>query len=202
MLVAASVEDPSVFTSNDLGVLTKVVADAWRSGADRDWSVRAGTLDWSCTATADHAVDTVLAPAFFLASRNRHHYPAFAPFTLGPQPSLEVLVEGLETASRILIAVVTSAESGDRAIIWQQPKAHLAPPQDFVPRGSLELALHTHDICTGLGTPFDPPRDLCERLRQHTRSWPAWTSPGWRSLTLDGDPWADLLLASGRWPTR
>src|SRR5687768_18571488 len=43
-----------VFSPGDLAALTEVVADAWRLGADRDWSVPAGTLEWSCTHTADH----------------------------------------------------------------------------------------------------------------------------------------------------
>ncbi|MGH9276331.1 MAG: hypothetical protein ACRDZU_16930, partial [Acidimicrobiales bacterium] len=72
------------FSCVDLVALTAEVVDAWRAGADADWSARAGTLSWSCTHTADHAVDTVLAPAFFLASRNRDHYPAFEPSTMGP----------------------------------------------------------------------------------------------------------------------
>ena len=58
-----------VFSPGDLAALTEVVAEAWHLGADRDWSVPAGTLEWSCTHTADHAVDTLLAPAFNLASR-------------------------------------------------------------------------------------------------------------------------------------
>lgn len=65
------------FTCDDLGTLASLVADAWRSGADRDWSARAGDLEWSCTRTADHAIDTVLAPAFFLASRRSDDHPAY-----------------------------------------------------------------------------------------------------------------------------
>ena len=53
-----------------------------------------------------------------------------------------------------------------------------------MPRGGLELALHGHDVCAGLGVPFDPPTDLCERLRAHTQDWPHWSSPGWSPLTM------------------
>ncbi len=187
-----------VFSCDDLDALTRIVAEAWRSGEDRDWSARAGTLEWSCTKTADHAVDAVLAPAFFLASRKRDDYPTGEPFTIGHDPRPVALVEGVETAARILSAVVIAAEPDVRAIIWRRPQVELGRPEDFVARGALELILHAHDVCTGLGVAFEPPPDLCDRLRDHTRSWPAWSSPGWKQLTMAGDPWVDLLGSSGR----
>jgi hypothetical protein len=186
------------FSCEDLDDLTRVVAGAWRSGADRDWSARAGTLEWSCLQTADHAVDTVLAPAFFLASRKLDNYPGFEPFTMGSDAAPHELVEGVETAARVLSAVVRTAEPNARAIIWRRPRVETRGPADFVPRGALELILHTHDVCSGLDIAFIPPSALCERLRQHARSWPHWSSPGWTQLSMTGDPWADLLRSSGR----
>jgi len=189
-----------IFSCDELDELTSVVTSAWRSGSDRDWSARAGTLEWSCTRTADHAVDTVLAPAFFLASRKRDGYPEFEPSTLGPRPRPETLVEGLETATRILSAVVNAAEPEARAVIWCGPVVEVRGAADFVPRGALELILHGHDVCTGIDVPFDPPAELCELLRHHTRSWPLWDLPGWTQLAMTGEPWLDLLRASGRHP--
>jgi len=63
------------FTSADLLQLSYQVGQAWAAGAGRDWSVPAGTLEWSCLRTVDHAVDCVYAPAFFLASRRVDDYP-------------------------------------------------------------------------------------------------------------------------------
>jgi hypothetical protein len=189
-----------IFSCDELDELTRLVADAWRSASDRDWSARAGTLEWSCTRTADHAVDTVLAPAFFLASRKQDGYPEFEPFTLGPHPRPETLVEGLETATRILSAVVSATGPEARAAIWYRPQVEVRGPMDFVPRGALELILHAHDVCTGLDVQFNPPVELCERLRQHTQSWPLWNMPGWTQPAMTGEPWADLLRASGRLP--
>lgn len=186
-----------MFDCDDLMTLADLVAEAWTTGAARDWSAPAGTLDWSCTATADHTVDTVLAPAFFLASRKLDGYPAFEPSTLGAAPSVPDLVEGLMTAARILTAVVTTAPPDARARIWNRPP-ETRGPADFVPRAGLELILHAHDVCTGLGVPFMPPAPLVGRLREHTRDWPFWRSPGWAPLTPHGDPWVDLLRSSGR----
>jgi hypothetical protein len=56
------------FTVDDLHVISNLVAAAWMSAADRDWSVGSGTVEWSCSATADHAVDCVYAPAMFRAA--------------------------------------------------------------------------------------------------------------------------------------
>jgi hypothetical protein len=70
-------------------------------------------------------------------------------------------------------------------------------PRDFPPRAATELILHAHDVCVGLGVPFEPPAPLCERLREHTRPWPMWTI-AWHGLGATGDPWGDLLAGSGR----
>ena len=189
---------PDIFSVEDLGVLTSLVTSAWSTGRDRDWGAKAGTLDWTCTETADHAVDTVLAPAFFLASRAQDDYPNFGwdPFTMGPEPTPEQLVHGLETAARILSAVVSTAAPDARAVIWRWPEVETRPPGDFIPRGGLELILHAHDVCTGLRVPFEPPAGLCHRLREHTRPWPVWSL--WQEFPNTDDPWGDLLHASDR----
>ena len=186
------------FSDDDLCVLSEVVSEAWASAADRDWSVPAGSLDWSCLATADHAVDCVYAPAFFLASRRTDAYPeAGGDLTLGPRATPARLVESLAIATRILGAVVRSSDGHERAVIFRRPEVVVAGPDDFVPRGALELVLHAHDVCAGLGVPFEPPADLCLRLREHTRPWPVWTS-AWQGLRQTDDPWGDLLASSGR----
>ncbi len=189
------------FSTGDLEVVSEIAGAAWRAGVDRDWSVRAGTLEWSCTRTADHAVDTVLAPAFFLASRKLDAYPALggADFSVGPDATPLDLIEGLATATRILVAVIATAEPSARAVIRLRPQVQVAGPADFAPRGGLELILHAHDVCCGLDVPFAPPADICHRLREHTRTWPMWDGPGNELGTTD-DPWRDLLIGSGRRP--
>lgn len=186
------------FTCDDLLELTDLVAAAWRAGAGGDWSAPAGTLDWSCTDTAVHAVDTVLAPAFFLASRKQDDYPDFGAFLPGPDPRPPVLVEALETAARITAAVVTVAEPDVRAVIWRRPHVEVRGPREFPARAALELILHAYDVCAGLAVPFAPPDDLCDRLRRQTQAWPHWRSPGWTPLGMEGDAWVDLLHAAGR----
>ena len=95
------------FTAGDLEELSALVATTWITAADGDWSAPAGTLEWSCLATADHAVDCVYAPAFFLASRRTDRYPhAGGDLTMGEEATPERLVESLAIATRLLVAVV------------------------------------------------------------------------------------------------
>jgi hypothetical protein len=189
-----------VFTTGDLDALSELVAEAWLRGEDRDWSVPAGTLEWSCTHTADHAVDTVLAAGFLLAARRLDGYPDMGePHTVGPHATPGQLVEALRVVTRTTIAVVDAAEraGGVRSLLFTRPHLTAGQPADYPPRAGLELALHAHDVCAGLGVPFEPPGDLCSRLREHTRPWPVWTVV-WPGLPAGDDPWGDLLATSGR----
>jgi hypothetical protein len=192
----------TAFTCDDLERLADSVAAAWTAGAARDWSRPAGSVDWSCTTTADHALDCVIAPAVFLASRRTDAYPAGGGWTLAADATPATLIEGLHIVTRLHVALVSSTDPSVRAILWRRPAPRVAPPADFPPRAGLELALHAHDVCAGLGVPFAPPPDVASHLREHTRDWPFWdgTVPGWSALTDDPDAWADLLRASGRSP--
>ena len=183
------------FTAGDMEALTASVADAWRGGLDLDWSVPAATTGWTCRATADHAVDCVLAPAFFLASRRTESYPD-GQWTLGDESTPAQLIETLEMNTRILVAVVEATPPDVRAICWRHPP-EVRPPADFLPRGALELVLHAEDVCAGLGLPFSPPTEAVDHLRHHVAGWPFFGGY-WQPLSLEGDPWADLKAVAGR----
>jgi hypothetical protein len=186
------------FTVDDLYQLSGLVADAWSSAGNHDWSVPAGRVTWSCTRTADHAVDCVYAPAFFLASRRVDAYPEVGgDLMLGPNATPGRIVESLGIATRLLAAVVKDTEPDVEAIIFRRPTILTARRADFVPRGAMELILHAHDVCQGLGIDFEPPAALCYRLREHTFEWPMWTT-AWSGIERTNDPWEDLLGGSGR----
>jgi hypothetical protein len=187
-----------IFTAADLEALTASVVEAWRRGADLDWSVPATTTEWTCTATAEHAVDCVLAPALFLASRRTDRYPEGGQWSSSGEPTVDALVEALEMNSRILIGVVATTPPDVRAICWRHP-VEVRPPADFLPRGALELVLHAQDVCGGLGLDFAPPTEAVDHLRHHVADWPFFQGY-WQPLSLEGDPWEDLLTASGRLP--
>jgi hypothetical protein len=185
------------FTAADLAHLADLVAAAWAAGIDHDWSARAGTLEWSCLKTADHAVDCVYAPAFFLASRRVDRYPDTPDLSFGESATPPQILESLAIASRMLVAVVRDADPQGRTIIFRWPSSMLGLPADFLARGAVELMLHAHDVCFGLEVPFEPPPPLAYRLREHTRPWPMWAI-NWNGIGSTDDPWGDLLLATGR----
>lgn len=188
-----------MFTYVDLLAVTEYVAAAWERGRDRDWSARAGTLEWSCTRTADHAFDATLAVAFFLASRREDRYPDWGEnFSVGTTPWPSQLIEAIQVAGRVVAGVVATTPDDTEAIIWRRPQPTTAPPQDFAPRAALEVILHGHDVAAGLGVQFEPPEGPCARLRDHTADWPHWGTAAWQPLPHTQDPWNDLLVASGR----
>jgi hypothetical protein len=181
------------FTADDFARLSELVLDAWGSGLDRDWSVPAGTLEWSCWKTADHTVDCVFSYAFFLASRRQESYPPFGELHALADASPADLVDGMRAATNLLSAAIAHADPDERAVIGIWPVLATGTPRDFAARGALEMVLHAHDVCSGLGIPFDPPNEVCARLRDHVQDW-----PGQQPLTATDDAWADLLARSGR----
>jgi len=181
------------FTPEDFGALSIVVLDAWESAVALDWSVPAGTLEWSCWKTADHTIDCVFSYAFFLASRRLDSYPPFGELHALATATPGDLVEGLRAATTMLSAVIAAAEPDVHAVFGLWPYALNGTPPDFAARGALEMILHAHDVCTGLGVALDPPRELCARLRDTAQHW-----PGQAQLPATDDPWSDLLERSGR----
>lgn len=183
----------AAFSVDDFTTLSDLVLASWSRGADRDWSAPAGTLEWSCRQTADHTVDCVFSYAFFLASRKEDGYPAFGVLHALAEATPADLIVGLRAASTMLAAVIVVAPPEARAAIWRHPTVQVGAPPDFAARGALELVLHGHDVCVGLGLPFEPPRQVCARLLGSTTRY-----PGGHDYRPSADAWSDLLARSGR----
>jgi hypothetical protein len=192
MPLGDAVADP--FTVTDLRAAGGLLLGRWVEGAARDWSVPAGPLTWSCHTTADHLVDCVFSYALFLASGKRDGYPNFGEVHALPGSGPGDLVDGLRAVLTMLCAVIETAPPDAAAVIWRRPAAALGRPADFAARGGLELVLHGHDICTGLGLPYEPPADTSRRLWAHTADWPGHAA----AVAPTGDVWGDLLARSGR----
>ena len=124
------------FTTDDLDAVGELVATTWTAAAGLDWSAPAGVVEWTCLQTADHAVDCVYAPAYFLASRKVDGYPVVGlDLSLGPDATPDRLVESLRIATTMVRAVVADAEPDVRAVIFRRPELLVGAPVDFVPRG-------------------------------------------------------------------
>jgi len=185
--------DDGAFTVEDLEVVGELALAAWGSAVDRDWSVPAGTLEWTCLATADHTVDCVFSYALNLAFRKEDGYPAFDLLRALPDAGPADMLDGLRAVVGMLAAVIRAAPPDARATLFSGGGPVVTGPAPFAPRGGLELALHAHDVSTGLDVPFEPPAPVCARLLASTAGW-----PGAAAEPATDDPWADLLVRSGR----
>ena len=157
-----------------------------------DWSVPAGSLEWSCWQTVDHMIDCVFSYAFQLASRAQSGFLPFQELHAMPEATPSELVTGLrgitELFSGLLGSVPGDAEASDGVFMLDV--------DDWAVRAAYEMLLHTHDVVVGLGARFDPPSSTC-----------AWVIASPKLWMLDrgvaatvADPWEALLLGSGRTP--
>ncbi|MEV7328172.1 maleylpyruvate isomerase N-terminal domain-containing protein [Micromonospora sp. NPDC093244] len=121
---------------------------------ERDWSVPAGTLTWSCWTTAAHVAHDLLAYAGQVAASADDGY---LPYDLRVSPTArpaQVLTVARACAG-LLATAVDAAPPDARA--W-----HFGPcdPAGFAAMGVAETLLHTHDVTVGLGVPWQPPPEL------------------------------------------
>ncbi|MET9699749.1 GNAT family N-acetyltransferase [Streptomyces sp. NPDC006529] len=157
---------------------------ALRGVADRDWSVPAAGLDWSCYDTAVHVAGDFTAYAGQLAARAADGWVPFE-ITADPGTTPAGVVRIIEATGGILSAAVATSPSEARA--WHPYGAGGADA--FAAMGVLEALVHTHDVLDGLGSAgWEPSAELCaavlDRLFPHAPRTAA--------------PWPTLLWATGR----
>jgi hypothetical protein len=170
-------------TPDDLDGAVSAVLAALRPAADRDWSVRAGTLEWDCWHTAEHIGDCLLSYAGQLAVRPAARYVRFLASADEDATPAEVL-EFAEAGGRILAATVRTAPAQARAF---HPTG-MADPEGFAAMGCTEALVHGQDIARGLGLSLDPPRGICTSVLG--RLFP--------DAPAGAGPWEVLLWATGR----
>lgn len=157
-----------------------------------DWSVPAGSLEWSCWQTVDHMIDCVFSYAFQLASRAQSGFLPFHELHAMAEAKPSELVKGLRGIaglfSGLLGSVPGEAEASDGVFMLDV--------DDWAVRAAYEMLLHTHDVVVGLGTRFDPPSSMC-----------AWVIASPKLWMLDRtiaskftNPWEALLAGAGRTP--
>ena len=84
-------------TADDLDSVISCVVSRLLPITDRDWSVRAGTLEWDCWHTAEHIGDCLLSYAWQLAVQPTGRYVraiATAEKDASPAEVLEFAVTG------------------------------------------------------------------------------------------------------------
>jgi hypothetical protein len=153
---------------------------------DRDWSVRAGTLEWDCWHTAEHIGDCLMSYAWQLAVQPTSRYVraiATAEKDASPAEVLEFAVTG----GRVLASMVRTS----RAHVRAYHPAGMADPEGFAGMGCYEALLHGNDIAQGFGLSLDPPRDVSRRVL-------ARIFPQAPADLAESDPWTALQWVGGR----
>jgi hypothetical protein len=170
-------------TPQDVRQTASMCRRALQPFADADWDSPAGDLEWSCRTTLGHVLGALLYYAINLALRSTRPRPSGQ-----ADPSLPVveLLDALEGRAALLATVCAAAPPGARgAHDWGMPDA-----SGFAALACDELLLHTSDIAAGLGTSFDPPREVCARVLARLFPW----------APQDVDSWEALRWANGRGP--
>jgi hypothetical protein len=149
---------------------------------DLPWTARAGDVEWDCLTTVGHIAGALVSYSTKLV---RSAAQRSASFTLGvshegPSNALDVL----DACSAILVTVLRAASP--TSVSWHP--FGMAGPRDCAAMGSVEILVHTYDVCQGLGVGWQPPDHLAaSALAALFPDVPTGEHPG-----------ADLLWATGR----
>jgi hypothetical protein len=171
----------SALTGADVDEAVAEMVRTLHPHVDRDWTVPAGSLTWTCRETAAHVAHDLLAYAGQVAG---HPDEAYLPMDLvipdaaTPHEVLKVV----SAVGRLLRSAVDTAGPEARGWHWEP-----TDPGGFAALGVNELLVHTYDITQGLRLPWRPPGSLCAAVLG--RLFP--DSPA-------GEPSEVLLWSTGR----
>jgi hypothetical protein len=176
------VTDRQPVTPDDLRTVAALGRAALEPALDKDWTVLAREMEWTCRQTLDHLPDALGFYAANLATRATGPRPH--PRNGDPARSVAELLLVLESAAAVLAAVAEAAPPGTRAF----HPAGIADAEGFLAMGCAEILLHTDDIAAALGVPFEPPAGLCARITRRIFPW----------APAEGGQWDALRWAGGR----
>jgi hypothetical protein len=168
---------------------------------DRDWTVPASGLTWTCRGTIEHVADDLFAYAGQIATSKPEvtTYVAFdfhADREGEPQCAVHAkrdrgnagLVQILDACGGMLSALARTRPVDVRG--WHP--SGVSDPHGFAAMGTVEVLLHLYDVAEPLGLEWDPRPDVVRRVLG--RLFPKAQS--------GGDPWEILLQVTGRDPER
>jgi uncharacterized protein (TIGR03083 family) len=167
---------------DDVVVAAAAVEAALQPVAYRDWSVRAGTLEWDVEQTVTHMIGATAKYTLYLASRCERFIGLAV--TRWPDATNQEVIDSVVPVAAGLAAVAAVTPAGVRAYHSTGPSS----AADYVGRACVELLVHTEDALSGLGVSFAPPGDLCRRVL--AQQFPDAAGPG--------SAWHALLTCNGR----
>jgi hypothetical protein len=163
---------------------------ALRTVVDEDWSMQAGTLEWNCWQTVDHMIDCVFSYTMQVAARAESGFLPFGELHANSDASPGDLLAGLSAVGQMFHDVVQNAPSDTVASDGVLP----LDLGDWCARAAYEIALHTHDVLSGVGASWDLPDALCDAISTSPSLWMFDRA----APAVGTDPWTTLLIGSGR----
>jgi hypothetical protein len=177
-------------SADKVALLLNIVVVALEDAVHLDWSQPAGTLEWTSWQTVDHLIDCLFSYAFQLAAGAQSGFLRFGELHAQHDAGPADLVTGLRAVGTMFVSVVRQlppdATASDGLVVMGV--------SDWCARAGYELALHSHDVASGLGVQLEVPEALCESI---TSSPTLWMYDRDRASTA-ADPWTALLVGSGR----
>lgn len=139
----------------DLLAATEFALGALRPVTDRDWSVRAGSLEWDVAYTVAHVAGSMAKATTYLASATTMWSPLVT--TGHPKATNDQLLDGVEVSALGLAFVAAHVDDSTRGFhAWGMSDAAA-----FLARGGNETLVHGWDVASGLGIAFDPAHRSC-----------------------------------------
>jgi len=174
-------------TPADLIAAAIIAQAALHPVSARDWSVRAGPLDWDVEQTITHMLAATAKYTLYLAS-GCEHFIALS-VARWPDATNEEVVDSVVPIATGLAAAAAGTPPDVRAYHVTGPSS----ASDYVGRACVELLVHTGDALTGLGVGFAPPAELCRKVLAQRYPHAAGPETG-----EPGGAWQGLLAATGR----
>jgi len=191
----------------DVVAAAECVAGALEAALDLDWSVRAGTLDWTVDHTIAHLTAAPVKYSLYLASRSTR----FIAVTIEAWPGATKAerIDSIVPVAQGLANIAAAAPDDARGM----HSSGMLDAEGFVALGCLELLVHAHDVTQGLGLPFQPSDDLCSRMVARLMPWLAGTGPAWETIlwhtgrvdiaergpSSNGDMWRAIGIPLTEW---
>src|SRR5580693_9493716 len=124
---------------DDVVAAAATVEAALRPVAGRDWSVRAGPLEWDVEQTITHMISATAKYTLYLASRCEH----FIGLSLGrwPEAANGEVIDSLVPVATGLANVAAVTPPGARAYHATGPSS----AADYLGRACVEILVHTDD---------------------------------------------------------
>ncbi len=180
----------AVMTGDEFAQMFDSAVVALGQLVDADWTERAGTLDWTCWETVDHMIDCVFSYAMQVGAGAEQGFLPFTELHAQPDATPADLVAGLRGVGAMFLGVVRGSRRDAKA---SDGVLALGLPQ-WSARAAYEICLHTFDVATGLGVAFEPPGELAKSILGSEGLWMLDRNRAGTAV----DPWAGLLLGSGR----